>query len=129
MAAKRDLIRGLLRGGYNRKQVIGLFRFLDWVMVLPPELNKQLEYELEEEKKKMPYVTSWERMGFERGERAIVLRQLTHRIGELDDEVKAHIEQLPVEKLEQLGKDLLDFTKPQDLEKWLARRTRARKRG
>ena len=36
LAAKRELIRGLLRGGRNRAYVIGLLRFLDWVMVLPP---------------------------------------------------------------------------------------------
>ena len=60
-------------------------------MVLPPELEQQLNYELEEEKKKMPYVTSWERMAFAKGQQKLVLLLLTHKIGALDEEVKAHI--------------------------------------
>lgn len=136
LAARRELMRGLLRRRRNDKYVIGLLRFLDWVMVLPPELEQQLNYELAEEVKKVPYVTSWERMAFARGveetlqrERALILRLLTRQVGELDDEMKARLEQLPTEKLEQLGEALLDFTAPQDLEKWLKQRTRVRKRG
>ena len=128
LAAKRELIRGLLRSGRDQKYVIGLLRFLDWVMVLPPELEQQLNYELEEEKKKMPYVTSWERMAFAKGQQKLVLHLLTHKIGALDEEVKARLEQLPVEKVEQLGEALLDFTEPQDLEKWLRQHARTRRR-
>lgn len=132
LVAKRELIRSLLRRGRDDKCVISLLRFLDWVMVLPSELEQQLNYELEEEKKKMPYVTSWERMGFERGvqteAQTMVLRQLTLKLGELNDEMKTRIGQLLVEKLEQLGEALLDFTEPQDLEKWLRQHARTRRR-
>ncbi len=47
-----------------------LFRLIDWMMDLPKELDKQFfaEFAQFEEAKKMPYVTSVERLGFERGE-------------------------------------------------------------
>ena len=127
LTAKRELIRGLLRRRRDQKYIIGLLRFLDWVMVLPPELEQQLNYELEEERKKMPYVTSWERMGIEQGKLEMVLHLLAIKIGELGEEMTARIKQLPVEKLEQLGEALLGFSEPQDLEKWLRRRSRSRK--
>ncbi len=83
LAAKRDLIRGLVRWGFDRKEMMGLVRFIDWVVVLPRELEQQLKYEIQadEEVKKMAYITSWARMGFEQGELAIVLRLLTRRSG------------------------------------------------
>ncbi len=103
-------------------------------MVLPVELEQQLQQELEadEEVKKMPYITSWERMGFNRGlqhSRTMVLRQLTRKLGELADEVKTHIEQLSVEQLDVLSEALLDFTGPQDLKRWLRGKSMTRKRG
>ncbi len=130
MVAKRELIRSLARRGYARKEIIGLLRFLDWVMVLPVELEQQLQQELEadEEVKKMAYVTSWERMGFARGLETIVLRLLTRRLGELDEKVSARITRLPAEQLQELGEALLDFTGPQDLKRWLRGRSRTRKR-
>ncbi len=46
-----------------------LFRFLDWVLGLPKPLTLQFNQFLHEyeEKKKMPYITSIERMGIEKG--------------------------------------------------------------
>lgn len=45
------------------------FRFVDWLMALPPELEHQFLTQLEafEEEQKMPYVTSAERIGIEKG--------------------------------------------------------------
>jgi hypothetical protein len=46
-----------------------LFRFIDWVMELPPTLALEytMQVELFEEEKKMQYVTSVERIGIEKG--------------------------------------------------------------
>ena len=38
LAWKLDLTKALYRRGYDRTQVIALYRFLDWVMTLPEEL-------------------------------------------------------------------------------------------
>jgi predicted transposase/invertase (TIGR01784 family) len=43
------------------------------------------------------------------------------RFGEISPDVAEQIRGLPVESLEQLGEDLLDFSKREDLVAWLAR--------
>jgi predicted transposase YdaD len=57
--------------------------------------------------------------GREEGERALIIRQLTRRVGELSQEVRSRVESLPLEQLENLGEALLDFTSLADLESWL----------
>ena len=68
-AAKRELIRLAYQRGYERKYIESLLRFIDWIMVLPDELEQQLDQEVEQykEDKPMPYVTHWERRGEKRG--------------------------------------------------------------
>jgi hypothetical protein len=63
------LIRLLYNRGYERQEVLELFRFIDWMLQLPRELELELTNNiilLEEQK--MPYVTSIERFALERGE-------------------------------------------------------------
>ncbi|RUR72379.1 hypothetical protein PCC6912_63570 [Chlorogloeopsis fritschii PCC 6912] len=55
----------------------------------------------------------------EEGEKSLVLRQLTRRVGELPQEVRQRVESLSLEQLENLGEALLDFTSMADLETWL----------
>ena len=59
----------LYEGGYTESQVLELFRFLDWMMVLPEELEDSFRERLNlyEEEKKMPYVTSVERLSKQEG--------------------------------------------------------------
>ena len=57
--------------------------------------------------------------GREEGERSLILRQLTRRVGELSSEVRSQIESLTLEQLENLGEALLDFTSLVDLRAWL----------
>ena len=54
------------------------------------------------------------------GERSLILRQLTRRLGTIAPEIKTHIETLTIEQLEDLGEALLDFQTVADLEVWLA---------
>ena len=59
--------------------------------------------------------------GEERGERSLILRQLTRRIGEVAPEMRAQIQGLPLAQLESLGEALLDFTGADDLSEWMQR--------
>ena len=66
---KLTLIKRLYERDYTRQDVLELFRFIDWVMVLPEGLEVELtkaviEFEGE---KQMRYVTSVERFGIEKG--------------------------------------------------------------
>jgi predicted transposase/invertase (TIGR01784 family) len=56
--------------------------------------------------------------GLER-ERALVLRQLTRRVGKVPDALRHRVEKLSVTQLEDLGEALLDFAKLADLKAWL----------
>jgi hypothetical protein len=68
-AAKWQLLRRLYEQGTARVDILNLFRFIDWVMGLPEALEEALWHEIVEyeEAKRMPYVTSGERIGMRKG--------------------------------------------------------------
>jgi len=57
--------------------------------------------------------------GLQEGGATILLGQLTHRFGELDEAVQTRIRQLSMPQLDELSKSLLDFSSLTDLESWL----------
>ena len=69
----------------------------------------------------------WEQQTEQRGEQtgalreaqALILRQLTRRIGELAPEMRSQVQALSLAQLESLGEALLDFAEAGDLERWL----------
>jgi predicted transposase YdaD len=81
----------------------------------------------------MPYVTSVERIGYERGHleghaegrraeaASLVQRLLRRRFGALSAAIEERITALSLERSEELGEALLDFTALADLETWLSR--------
>jgi hypothetical protein len=50
---------------------------------------------------------------------ALILRLLKRRVGEVPIELKTQVKALPLERLEELGEALLDFTGVVDLERFL----------
>jgi hypothetical protein len=110
----------LYEQGYSPQEIIDLFRFIDWVLTLPLELEEVFRNDLRnyEEEKKMTYITSFERIGIAKSEAKLVIRQLNRRVGEISEETVAKISKLPIDQLEQLGEDLLDFTSSNDLAEW-----------
>ena len=64
---KWNLARRLYQSGFDRQAVLDLFRLLDWLLVLPKELEvafrkRLLDYE---EETRMPHITSIERLSRE----------------------------------------------------------------
>lgn len=122
---KRRLIFMLYERGYSRERIHNLFKFIDWVLILSDELEEVLGDEIIEieEGKRMPYITSMERMGHKRGVQegvqSLVLRLLAHRFGALEAETQARVTDLSLEEKEALGEALLDFTSQEELTKWL----------
>ena len=86
-------------------------------MILPEGLKRTFWDELKtyEEDRKMPYITSVEEIGYERGERSLALLLLNHKFGELPDRTIDRIKALSIPKIESLSKALLDFTSVEDL--------------
>lgn len=66
---KLTLTRRLYEQGYEREDIINLFQFVDWIMSLPQELEQQFWQEVIqlEEERRMPYITSVERIGIQKG--------------------------------------------------------------
>ena len=58
------------------------------------------------------------REGEEKGERSLILRLLTRRVGELPQLWRDRVNSLSLEQLENLGEALLDFQGIRDLETW-----------
>ena len=67
----------------------------------------------------MPYITSVEEIGYERGERSLILRLLNCKLGVLPDRTIDRINKLSFTRLESLGEALLDFSAIEDLANWL----------
>ncbi|RLC10300.1 MAG: hypothetical protein DRI57_20605 [Deltaproteobacteria bacterium] len=68
---KLELSKDLYRRGFEKQDIINLYRFIDWLMALPSELEKTYheEFMIFEEEQKMQYVTTAERIGIEKGEK------------------------------------------------------------
>ncbi|MEH2353974.1 DUF4351 domain-containing protein [Nostoc sp.] len=122
---KFSLIRRLYDLGLGEQDIRNLYRFIDWVMILPKALENQFweEFKQFEQERTMRYVTTGERIGYERGkqegERRLILRLLQRRVGELSPELQECIQSLSLNQLETLGEALLDFTAMEDLLNWL----------
>jgi len=101
--AKQLLVRILYQRHWSKQRVIDLFKIIDWMLILPEELEQKLWHEIEniEEHQKMQYVTSIERMaiakgreegreagkeeGVLEGERKTLLRMLQRRFNSVPD--------------------------------------------
>jgi predicted transposase YdaD len=103
-----------------------LYRFLDWVMILPDMLEAEFWEELKvfEESQQTTYVTNAARIEYQRGKQEgnqeLILRQLTRKVGELPEALRSQIQSLSSEELEALSEALFDFATTADLAAWLA---------
>ncbi len=67
-------------------------------------------------------LTRWKKV-FQKGEKNLLLRQLSKRFGKLGDVYITSINSLTIAQLEDLGEALLDFGDINDLEQWLKSHT------
>ena len=92
-AAKWRMARGLYRAGLAKQEIRGFFRLIDWVLKLTPELEEKFWKRLEQLEKEtnMPYITSVERIGIEKGRaeglRLAIAGVLETRFGEVPQTV------------------------------------------
>jgi hypothetical protein len=116
---KLRLVRGLYERGFGRQDILELFRLIDWLLELPPELERHFRVEVERyEGERMPYVTSIERLarqegkqeGFQEGEqkglRAAVELGLKLKFGTTGLELVPLLQQASLEMLQTLYKGL-----------------------
>ena len=124
--------------GLNPAQVQLISGFIDTYLKLNAEEEARFQAELAriepvQQEEIMEIVTSWMEQGIQRGlqqglqqgrqqgELALVIRQLTRRLGAVAPQLRERIGMLSIEQLEDLGEALLDFTNTADLQAWLGR--------
>lgn len=92
---KLSLIKRMYEVGYSRDKILQIFRLLDRLMTLPPDLdlNFKAEFERFEAEQKMTYMTSIERIG-----RAQTLQESIAEV------LEARFNHVPSELIEQLNK-------------------------
>lgn len=111
---KLKLVRRLYDQGYDRQDILELFRFIDWLLNLPEVLEAQFWQEINsfEERRQMQYVTSVERIGFKKGRQEgqanLLKRLLIHRFGELPNWVEERLSSATTKELERRGERLMD---------------------
>ena len=106
-AAKWRMARGLYRAGLSKQEIRDFFRLIDWVLRLTPELDDVFWKRLEklEKENNMPYITSVERIGMEKGRREALVDILEARFGELPKTVLRRIAELSdLEKFRELSR-------------------------
>ncbi|KAF3886503.1 DUF4351 domain-containing protein [Tolypothrix bouteillei VB521301] len=116
-----------------------------WIPILLTGLEAEFwqEFKQFEQERRMSYITTGERIGYERGkqegklegrlkgklegrlegklegEQLLILRLLQRRVGTLPEFLKQRIQTLSTTQLETLAEALLDFTVLEDLLNWL----------
>jgi hypothetical protein len=102
---KSSLVKMLYQRGYLREDILELFRFIDWILRLPEDMEERFSDEIYryEEDMRMPYVTSVERQGMKKGQeigiqegalltfREAVVNVLEARFGAIPKSVKNKI--------------------------------------
>jgi len=59
----------LYNKGWDKNDILNIYKFIDWIIVLPEELELQYQIAIEEveEDNNMAYITTAERVGMKRG--------------------------------------------------------------
>ncbi|NWH06928.1 DUF4351 domain-containing protein [Desulfobacter latus] len=132
--SKFALIRALYEQGFNKQEIIDLFSFIDWVMRLPEELEKSLWHELEaiEKELRMPYITSVEKIGFEKGEIEgfekgeiegtinLLSKQIALKFKKESDELIPMLSLLSKSQLEEIGEKFFQAKSFDEIKQWIS---------
>lgn len=120
-ASKKRIVGLLYQYGYSRGDVLRLMRLVDWMMQLPAELEPLFTRAVEqiEQENKMAFVTSFERVGIQKGiqkgETNLLQRQLIRKFGTLPDMLQQRIQTATPTQLETWSLNILDATSLDDV--------------
>ncbi len=130
LGIKTALTRDLYRKGWSRGDILSLYRFIDWLVMLPEELELTYTENVMkiEEELKVHYITTAERVGIRKGlqqgleqgreegleqgvhlgESAVLLRQLERKFNVLSDGYRKKIQEADSATLLEWAVRLLD---------------------
>ena len=126
---KLRLIRMMYERGYSKVDILELFRVIDWILRLPAALEAEFLLELNtyEKAQQMPYITSVERIGIQKGleeglsqgirlgEASILQRLIELKFGTLDDATSQRIQSASQEDLERWSERILTAASLEEL--------------
>jgi hypothetical protein len=102
---KLQLVKSLYQRGLSRNDIVELFRLIDWFIALPAKEEQRLWTEIEslEKEDQMPYITSVERFGIQKGQQLALVCILEVRFGEIPSSLREQVSQMTdLEALERL---------------------------
>jgi hypothetical protein len=123
---KVECLRMIANLKLDKARTHQLSGFIDNYLRLNPVEEQQFQVEVDtiklpkEREKIMEITTSWMEEGIVKGEKALTIRLLTKKVGNLSPELLARVSGLSVEQVEALAEALLDFKHVGDLERWMA---------
>ena len=127
---KVECLRMIANLKLDQARTFQLSGFIDNYLRLNPGEKEQFQVEVDkiklpkEREEVMEITTSWKEEGKVEGQelatRALVIKQLTRKLGNLSPELLARLSSLNLERVETLAEDLLDFKQVGDLERWMA---------
>jgi Domain of unknown function (DUF4351) len=123
---KVECLRMIANLKLDKARTYQLSGFIDNYLRLNPVEKQQFQVEVDkiqlpqERENVMEITTSWKEEGIIEGERSLVVKQLTRKLGNLSPELLAKVNGLNLERVEALAEDLLDFKHVGDLERWMA---------
>ena len=115
---KFRLIRRMYERGHSEAQILQVFRLIDWMIRLPQALEADFRQTLYayEEQLRMPYVTTVEQAGIQRGEANILLLQFSRKFGpEAVETYRSRIESAELEQLEAWSERILTADTPETI--------------
>jgi hypothetical protein len=115
---KFRLIRLVYECGYAPTLILELFRLIDWMIRLPKGLEADFRQALYayEEQHRMPYVTTVEQAGIQRGEATLLMRLFSCKFGPDSVETyRSRIESAEPEQLEAWSERLLTADTPETI--------------
>jgi hypothetical protein len=129
-AWKVRLVKGLYKRGLSAEDARQLFRFIDWVMALPPALEALFRDEIDqyEKEKRVPYITSIERLAMEETYLKGIAVALEIKFGAAGQELMPEIRELQDHVvLEAVLEAIPKVSSPEQLRRVWARKRRPKK--
>jgi len=93
---KWNLARLLYERGYNRKEIVDLYKVIDLMMALSEELQLSFEEKFSnyQEERKMPLLTNIERRTIKQTRKQDIIKLLQVRFGDIPENLIASINQI-----------------------------------
>jgi len=134
---KLTLIKHLYKKGFSKQDIINLMRFIDWVMIIPKEVEPLFDKELEkfEKEKKMYYITQMQRPSYEKGQKkgkregvsTVISRMIAKKYNSQVRRESPRLRNLPTDDLMELAEQLFVLNSLSDVHNWINERKKINK--